>query len=128
MSRKQSKNIPQHVDSLHVYKYVDNNNARIRNVANPLYYSDVATKEYVDNNIVVSSLTNGNGILISNGSINVSSSLLHVNQIGTINTGTWSANTINVLYGGTGKNSINSNKLIVGNGTKIGRASCRERV
>ncbi len=117
MSRKQSKQIPQHYDSLHIYKYVDNNNARISNIGNPLYQNDAATKDYVDNNIITSGLTNGNGILISSGSINVLSSLTHVNQLGTINTGTWSANTINIPYGGTGRTSINANKLVIGNGT-----------
>ncbi len=43
--------------------------------------------------------------------------LSNLSSIGTITTGTWNADVINVIYGGTGKASFNNHSLLVGDGT-----------
>ncbi|NBP00072.1 MAG: hypothetical protein EBU90_08060 [Proteobacteria bacterium] len=114
----QSKNLIREIGGLEVNYYINNNNARISNLGTPVNPNDAATKQYVDNNITSSGLNPGSGIVISSGNtISVSSSLTHVTAIGNINTGTWSANTISVVYGGTGKSSFTPNKFVIGNGT-----------
>lgn len=40
-----------------------------------------------------------------------------ITTLGTITTGTWSASTIGVAYGGTGATSLPANNVILGNGT-----------
>lgn len=119
MSSKQSRYVTQHFDSIHIYKRADNNNARLTNVGHPSHPNDAATKNYVDSNINSAGLISGTGIVIStNGNVvSVSNSLTHLTEIGNVNIGTWSANTINVPYGGTGQSSLLPNKLLAGNGT-----------
>lgn len=41
----------------------------------------------------------------------------HVEKLGVINTGTWQASTIDVLYGGTGNTQFSTGNIIFGNGT-----------
>jgi trimeric autotransporter adhesin len=113
----QSQNINYYLGSVKVKHFIDSNNARLSNVGTPIANNDAATKEYVDNNITSSGIQAGTGINISNNIINVSNNLSHVTAIGNINTGSWSANTINVPYGGTGKSSFTPNKLVMGDGT-----------
>lgn len=96
---------------------IDNNNARMVNVGYPVQSSDAATKQYVDDNISFSEMFAGTGLTKTGSTFSVNSSLTHVTAIGNINTGTWSANTINIPYGGTGKTSFTANKLIMGDGT-----------
>ena len=114
----QSKNLIREIGGLEVNYYINNNNARISNLGAPINPSDAATKQYVDNNITSSGLNPGIGISITTGNtISVLSSLTHVTAVGNINTGTWSANTISINYGGTGRSSFTPNKFVVGNGT-----------
>ena len=46
-----------------------------------------------------------------------SSILSAISQVGTIVSGTWNANIIGVVYGGTGSSSLSANALLLGNGT-----------
>lgn len=41
----------------------------------------------------------------------------NITTVGTITTGTWHGNVIEVAYGGTGKSSLDSGKVLIGNGT-----------
>ncbi len=102
--------------SVKVTDTIDNNNSRMINVGYPLVSSDAATKKYVDDNISFSEMFAGTGLTKTGTTFSVNSSLTHVTAIGNINNGTWSANTINVPYGGTGKTSFTANKLIMGDG------------
>lgn len=66
----------------------------------------------IKNTAVSTGLTGGSGTVLT-----TTPDQSHVNKLGTINTGTWNASTIQVLYGGTGKNTINNGNIIFGNGT-----------
>lgn len=44
-------------------------------------------------------------------------SLKNLAQVGTINTGTWNASTIQPAYGGTGSTTLSANQILLGNGT-----------
>lgn len=116
MSSKQSRYVTQHFESINVYKRLKNNSARITDVGDPISSSDAATKNYVDNNIINAGVNAGTGIELLGNTISVQNSLPNVTGVGNINTGTWSGNTINVPYGGTGKSTFASNKLLIGNG------------
>jgi hypothetical protein len=116
MSAPQSFNTTQKLGAIKVKNFIDNNNARIVNVGDPLSSSDVATKNYVDSNLTSSEIFAGTGLTKTGTTFSVNSSLTHVTAIGNINIGTWSANTINVPYGGTGKSSFTANKLLMGDG------------
>jgi uncharacterized protein YjbI with pentapeptide repeats len=120
-----SKDITYTFGGVKVRHFLDNNSARITNVGNPINPQDVATKKYVDDNINgtvtqneiyagtgLTKITNTNGTTLS-----VNSSLTHVTALGNINNGTWSANTIHIPYGGTGKSNFTPNLLIMGDGT-----------
>jgi hypothetical protein len=64
-------------------------------------------------------VTNGTSVG-GDTSVNIASTYVgqtSITTLGIITTGTWNANIIPVLYGGTSTSSFNSNKLIVGNGT-----------
>lgn len=113
----QSQNINYYFGSVKVKHFIDTNNSRLSNVGYPVSDNDAATKRYVDQNISSAGIQAGSGITMNGSIINVNSNLTHVTAIGNINTGTWSANTINVPYGGTGKSSFTPNKLIMGDGT-----------
>lgn len=113
-----SRNLVKEIGGLEITYYINNNNSRIANVGNPTNPQDAATKQYVDNNIINSSYNPGIGIIFSSGNtISVSPSLTNVTALGNINTGTWSANTIQVPYGGTGMSSFTPQTLIAGNGS-----------
>lgn len=66
----------------------------------------------IKNTAVSTGLTGGSGIALT-----TTPDQSHVNKLGTINTGVWNASTIQVLYGGTGKNTINNGNIIFGNGS-----------
>jgi hypothetical protein len=113
-----SKNLIREIGGLEVTYFINNNNSRISNLGTPVNPTDAATKQYVDSNITSSGFNAGTGIIITTGNlISISNSLTHVTALGNINTGTWSANTIAINYGGTGKSSFAPNKIIIGNGT-----------
>ena len=97
--------------------FVDSNNQRLQNVGEPVEPSDGTNKHYVDNRLGGISVSAGIGLINNNNTFEVNSNLSHVTQLGNIKSATWSADTIDVNYGGTGAFSFNPNKLIVGNGT-----------
>lgn len=101
---------------IEVQEFININNAKISNVGIPTNANDAATKQYVDNNIQTSGIYPGVGLYRSGNTFNVSTDLSHVTNFGTIQTGTWGANVIGVIYGGTGRSSFTSNKLVLGNG------------
>jgi hypothetical protein len=103
--------------SIKVKNTIDSDNARMINVGDPINTNDAANKKYVDDRISFSEMYAGTGLTKTDTTFSVNNSLTHVTAIGNINTGTWSANTINVPYGGTGKSSFTANKLVMGDGT-----------
>lgn len=117
MAYKQSRYITQHFDAITIHKRTNNNNVRFTNIGYPIAETDAATKQYVDDSIIEAGLTQGTGIIITGGEVEVSSNLTHVTQVGNISDGTWSGNTIQVGYGGTGRSSITATKLVIGNGS-----------
>lgn len=66
----------------------------------------------IKNTAVSTGLTGGSGTAIT-----TTPDQSHVNKLGTINTGVWNASTIQVSYGGTGKNNISSGNILFGNGS-----------
>lgn len=117
----QSQHITYTFGGVKVINFLDNNSARIANVGYPTNNSDAATKQYVDDTVTAgvapSQIEAGTGLTKVSTTLNVNSSLTHVTALGNINTGTWSANTISIPYGGTGKTSFTPNCFVVGNGT-----------
>ena len=117
----QSQHIVYTFGGVKVKGFMDNNSARISNVGYPTNNSDAATKKYVDDTVASgvapSQIEAGTGLTKVGTTLNVNSSLTHVTALGNINTGTWSANTISIPYGGTGKTTFTPNCFVVGNGT-----------
>jgi|FrelakmetLWP11LW_1041352.scaffolds.fasta_scaffold00220_10 hypothetical protein len=117
----QSQHIAYTFGGIKVKHFMDNNSARISNVGYPTKNSDAATKKYVDDTVTAgvapSQIEAGTGLTKVGTTLNINSSLTHVTALGNVNTGTWSANTISVPYGGTGKTTFTPNCFVVGNGT-----------
>lgn len=86
--------------ALSLQNYQSLNGARIIDVGDPINLTDAVNKGYVDNSIQGSNLAPGVGISIVNNNINVVSSQTQITALGTIQTGTWNANTIQIPYGG----------------------------
>jgi hypothetical protein len=63
------------------------------------------------NTAVSTGLTGGSG-----APLQTISDQSHVSKLGTINTGTWQASTVQVVYGGTGRTQFNSGNILFGNG------------
>jgi hypothetical protein len=59
-------------------------------------------------------LTGGSGVALQ-----TLSDQSHVTKLGTIDTGTWQSDVIDVLYGGTGKSFFNQGSIIFGNGIEL---------
>lgn len=97
--------------------YLKFNNIVLSNISDPVVDSDAATKKYVDDHIVSTEIYAGTGLTKTGTTFSVNDNLSNVTGVGNINSGTWSANVINVSYGGTGKTSFSSNKLIMGDGS-----------
>lgn len=114
----QSKNTTHVFGAVDIINFADLNNARISGLAPPVHGNDAANKTYVDSKVVASNLTGGVGITVNtaNNTINSNPSATHIVALGTIQTGTWTANTIQIPYGGTGQTSFSVNKLIFCNG------------
>ena len=113
----QSKNITQVYGALRLMYYLDNNGARLINVADPVDNQDVVTKIFLENSINAQILTAGTGISINSNIININEYQPHIIGLGNVNTGTWSADTISISYGGTGNTNFPANKLVIGNGS-----------
>ena len=73
----------------------------------------------IDNDILrIKDTTLGTGLTGGSGQIiQTTSDQSHVTKLGTINTGTWQASTIQVTYGGTGKTFFSKGNLLFGNDT-----------
>jgi len=65
----------------------------------------------LSNNNIGTGLTGGSG-----SPLQTISDQSHVTKLGTINTGVWNGNSINVPYGGTGKTTIAAGNILFGNG------------
>jgi uncharacterized protein YjbI with pentapeptide repeats len=119
----QSRNITKQIGGLEVFDFINSNNNRFINIAEPLQPKDAATKNYVDQKLISSDTLAGTGLLKTGNVISLNDTLPNVismpniNTIGVIQNGSWQANTIDVLYGGTGVNNLNSNKILLGNGS-----------
>jgi hypothetical protein len=66
----------------------------------------------IKNTIAGTGLTGGSGTVLQ-----TLSDQSHVTKVGILDTGTWQANTIQVLYGGTGRTVFTSGNILFGNGT-----------
>lgn len=113
----QSKNTGHVFGSIDIMHFADLNDTRITGLASPIQPKDAANKAYVDSNIIASNLTGGVGITVNtvNNTINANPSQTQVIALGNVQTGTWTANTIQIPYGGTGQTNFTVNKLIFHN-------------
>lgn len=117
MSRNKSSRMVYDFGGVNVHNYIRTvHEARIENVGLPTKDNDAATKKYVDENITSSEIYAGSGLNKVGTTFSVNSNLSHVTGLGNINSGTWSANSINVPYGGTGRTSFTANKIVMGDG------------
>ena len=112
----QSSTNTYYLGAIKITDHIDNNNGRIINVGQPIVDNDAATKKYVDTRITSNGVEAGTGLSRTDNTFNVSNNLSHVTALGNINSGKWSADSINIPYGGTGKSSFTPNKLIIGDG------------
>lgn len=114
----QSKNTTHVFGAIDIMNFADLNNTRMTGLASPISGTDATNKNYVDSKVVASNLTGGVGITVNtaNNTINSNPSATHIVALGNINTGTWTANTIQIPYGGTGQTSFAVNRLIFCNG------------
>lgn len=73
----------------------------------------------IDSDILrIRDCTIGTGLTGGSGQIlQTTADQSHVTQLGTITTGTWQADTVTVLYGGTGQTQFTTGNLIMGNST-----------
>ena len=115
--QSQRSHVIYEIGGIRVRSFIDNNNARISNLGQPIASTDAATKAYVDANITSSEMFAGTGLTKTGTTFSVNNNLSNVTGLGNINSGTWSANTINVPYGGTGRSVFTANKLLMGDGT-----------
>jgi hypothetical protein len=113
----QSKNITQVYGALKLMYALDNNGARLINIADPVDPQDAVSKIFLENSINAQILTAGTGISILSNTINVNENQPQIIGVGNVNSGTWSADTISISYGGTGNTNFPSNKLVIGNGS-----------
>ena len=113
----QSKSTSHVFGSVDIMNFADLKNTRITGIATPVLQNDGANKQYVDDKVVASNLTGGIGITVNtaNNTINSNPSQTQIVALGNIQTGTWTANTIQIPYGGTGQTNFTVNKLIFHN-------------
>ena len=77
---------------------------------------DDTSIEIVSNQLRIKSTAVGTGLTGGSGTtIQTVSDQSHVEKVGTLNTGTWQASTINVAYGGTGTTSFPTGQILFGN-------------
>jgi hypothetical protein len=98
--------------ALSLQNYQSLNGARIIDVGDPINLTDAVNKGYVDGSIQGSNLAAGVGISIVSNNINVVPSQTQITALGTIQTGTWNASTIQIPYGGTGSTAFQANKIL----------------
>lgn len=65
----------------------------------------------IKNTAVGTGLTGGSGTVLQ-----TTSDQSHVTKVGTLNTGTWQASTIQTFYGGTGRTQFTAGSILFGNG------------
>lgn len=84
---------------------------------NEIYVNvDDSSIEIVDDILRIKDSAIGTGLTGGSGSIiQTTSDQSHVTKLGTIETGTWQASTVNVSYGGTGKTSFTAGNILFGN-------------
>lgn len=113
----QSKNTMHIFGSIDVLNYTNLNNTRMTGLSAPILGADAANKQYVDGRVVASNLTGGIGITVNTttNTINSNPNATHITSLGTIQNGSWTANTIQIPYGGTGQTAFTVNKLIYHN-------------
>ncbi len=66
----------------------------------------------IKNTISGTGLTGGSGVPLS-----TTHDQSHVTMLGTVNSGTWQANTVEVSYGGTGRTQFTTGSILYGSGT-----------
>jgi hypothetical protein len=76
--------------------------------------SDTSKKESIADLI---SAVDGTGLTASSGVLSVDASQTQITAVGTLSTGTWSADTIAVNKGGTGATSLTDGGVLLGSGT-----------
>ena len=76
--------------------------------------SDTSKKESIADLI---SAIDGTGLTASSGVLSVDASQTQITAVGTLSTGTWSADTIAVNKGGTGATSLTDGGVLLGSGT-----------
>ena len=118
----QSKNLSYAFGALTLQNYESLNGARITDLGNPILPQDASTKNYVDTSIIGNNLSSGIGISITNNNINVIPSQIQITGLGNIQSGTWTANTIQIPYGGTGQTTFMANRLIYSSNNSLNAA------
>ena len=118
-----SRKVTKVFGGVEIVNFIDSNNQPISHVGTPIEPSDAANKYYVDASInsINNSIENitiiaGDGLTEIDNVFNVNNNLPNLSGVGTIQTGTWAADSISVNYGGTGTTSFSPNKFIIGNG------------
>ena len=77
---------------------------------------DDTSIEIVSNQLRIKSTAVGTGLTGGSGTtIQTISDQSHVQKVGTLNTGTWQASTIDVQYGGTGNTTFPTGQILFGN-------------
>jgi hypothetical protein len=77
---------------------------------------DDTSIEIVSNQLRIKNTAVGTGLTGGSGTtIQTISDQSHVQKVGTLNTGTWQASTIDVQYGGTGNTTFPSGQILFGN-------------
>jgi hypothetical protein len=78
---------------------------------------DGYTLEIVADALRIASGAAGTGLTGGSGSaLSTDTDQSHVTKVGTINAGTWQANVVNVLYGGTGRSRFTAGSILFGSG------------
>jgi hypothetical protein len=78
---------------------------------------DDSSIEVFDDVLRIKSTAAGTGLTGGSGTpLQTDSDQSHVSKLGTINTGTWQASTVQVFYGGTGRTQFTSGSVLFGNG------------
>lgn len=82
-------------------------NVNVDNSSIEIVYDELRIKD----TFAGTGLTGGSGV-----SLQTLSDQSHVTKLGTIDTGTWQAETVELFYGGTGRNFFSQGSILLGNG------------